>query len=192
MLDNKYLLRKAPKIVNPFVQRENEIAVQSLLENQKINVPVLAYYYDKDNCFTYITEFQQNSHNFAEKPINKVTLRKVSEIIKKLHAVDHHDSKVQKLNMMDNLQKHIASTKKEYGENMAVTNQIMFDFLKMFDFSDLVVSHNDLMKENILVDENDNYYIIDYEYCGLNVRFYDYAIFIASVNLITQPKLHQY
>ncbi len=192
LLDEKLLLRLSGKISNPFLQRENEIAMIRLLADKKINVPIVAYYYDDDGRFVYVSEFQENSKHFGNMPLTKNNLIKVATLIKKFHKIDGKNTNLTKIDMKVNLEHHISKAKKEYGSNMKVVIKKMFAFLETMDFSDLVISHNDLMKENVLINKNNEYFLIDFEYCSLNHRYYDFAVFVASTNMIDDKKMLKY
>ncbi len=61
-------------------------------------------------------------------------------------------------------------------------NQILIKVKEIYDKYPLVVSHNDLVKNNILF-QNDKLYVIDYEYVSLNIELFDIASFLSENNL---------
>ncbi len=53
-----------------------------------------------------------------------------------------------------------------------------------------VLSHNDLIKDNILIDQDNKYYLIDYDFATLNDPLFDVASFISESNLNAEQIKH--
>lgn len=58
----------------------------------------------------------------------------------------------------------------------------LLSFISQMQF-DQCICHNDFQQLNVLVDTNNNYYIIDFEYASLNYIYYDIANFFAECAL---------
>lgn len=108
--------------------------------------------------------------------LNSQTLQEVITLINKLH---HQQINLQVFNP----QKFLDQFTKKIGilaelkplENLI--RQITNDFF--LDNTKLVVSHNDLIKDNFLIIE-EKMYLIDFEYVSLNHPLFDYASFLTE------------
>lgn len=194
ILDNKFLLRKSSPQTIFFIQRANEIAILELIKDKKINVPIVHHFFDKDSNFIYISRFFTGAKNFAQLPQNETNLKQVANLIKKLHQVDYQNSSIKRLDMKQNLINHIKLS--GYANDDAELNNLIKKikmFLKEFDWNgETVLSHNDPLKENFLIDSQNNWYLIDYEYCSLNTPYYDVAVFASASGLVKERKLWKF
>lgn len=189
--DEQFLLRQSSPKTIFFIQRANEIKVLKLIKDQKINTPVIDYFFDKEQNFIYISRFLEGAKNFAQIEKTPHNLAKAAHLIKKLHRVDYQKSEVTQLNMTENITNHINLSKYD-GKNLQLNHLIaeLKTFLSSFDWTkEIVLSHNDPLKENFLVDKEGNWYLIDYEYCSLNSSYYDIAVFASANALVKSPQL---
>ena len=186
LLDDQFLLRQSKATTIFFIQRENEIKTIKLIKDQQINVPVIDHFFDENGNFIYITKFLKGVKNFAQVEKNDANLAQAAQLIKKLHKVDYQKSGIKQLNMKQNLINHIDLSKYNYDNeelNALIVN--LKTFLDHFDWKkEIVLSHNDPLKENFLIDQNQNWYLIDFEYCSLNSPYYDIAVFASANELV--------
>lgn len=194
LLEKQFLLRREKKDEVEFIQRENEIKVLPLLENQNINVPVLGYFFDQNNKFTYITKFLSNAVTFDHLPKTEQNLIQVSQLIKRLHSINIAGTTIKKIDLKQNLLHHMA--KSQYKKDDPLLNWAVNKVIQFLDTNQqeeqTALSHNDPLLQNILFDpKSKQWFLIDYEYCSLNSEYYDIAVFAAACALIYEPKLLQ-
>ncbi len=68
----------------------------------------------------------------------------------------------------------------------------LFWFISQMQF-ELKLCHNDFQQLNVLVDSNNKYYVIDFEYASLNYIYYDIANYFAECALDnTELKYHEH
>lgn len=136
----------------------------------------------------------QGIKHFAQLTKNKTHLNEIAKLIKKLHHVNYQNSNVKQLDMKQNLINHINRSEYKYdNDHLNILIKEIKEFLNSFDWEEAVVlSHNDPLKENFLVDKNNRWYLIDYEYCSLNSPYYDVAVFASASELVKDVDLWQH
>jgi len=152
---NNYLIRKF-KLTN---DRESEFKIQKLIAKKNIGAKPLLLDEPKG---LMIAEFIEGKHK--TKP-NRQELRKLAQLIKKLH---HIKTRQKPSNLRANFK-----FKNKKG---------LHAFVKLRAYKqEPVLCHNDLHDKNILFEKGIK--LIDWEYAGMNDRYFDLASVIIEFKL---------
>lgn len=181
--DNEYIVRQPGPLTDVMIDRKIEEFNTKIVAEFSINSECV--FFDA-NTGIKISRFIPNSLNLAKaQPTSSKNLKAVSDLMKKVHT-------------MPSTFKNIFSWKEElekYEEVVKIVNGVFFfDYVslkeKAFKFCEeniknveLVPCHNDTVPENFLLGESDDYYLIDWEYSGLNDLNFDLAAFIVETRL---------
>lgn len=161
---------------------------QYIIENKYLKLPKILNKYEEDNIFYYDMEYFAKGYTFFngiynKKIINPINiLKNILESLKIYHSNQKTVSQQDKKEIINNIYeehilyninfikqrkeyKHITNYKYLIVNNQKVPNILnMLNYLKEYHFSinhNIKYIHGDLTIENILVDENQNYMIID-------------------------------
>lgn len=178
-----YIVRQPGPLTEVMIDRKIEEFNTEIVANYSINSECV--FFDAETGIK-ISRFIPNSHNLAQlNPTSSKKLKAVSDLMKKVHTMPRS---------FRNIFCWKAELKK-YEEVVKMVNGIFFfDYIslknKAFAFCEeniqnveLVPCHNDTVPENFLLGENDDYYLIDWEYSGLNDLNFDLAAFIVETRL---------
>ncbi|MBP2098238.1 phosphotransferase [Enterococcus rivorum] len=178
-----YVIREPGILTEIMIDRQIEQQNTALIST--LNVNSSCVYFDAKTGIK-ISEFIPNSKNLAQAdPFIPKNLKAVTDILKKVHT-----SEVPFLNVFD--LKHELNKYEEVIKS--INGALFFDYHtlkeKVYHFFDeyvknvqLVPCHNDTVPENFLVDDKTNYFLIDWEYSGLNDATFDLAAFIVETRL---------
>lgn len=179
----EYIVRQPGPWTEVMIDRKIEEFNTEIVANFSINSECV--FFDAETGIK-ISRFIPNSYNLAQvNPTSSKNLLAVSNLMKKVH------------NMPQSF-RNIFSWKSElakYEEVVKMVNGVFFfDYhslkKKAFAFCEenirniqLVPCHNDTVPENFLLSETGDYYLIDWEYSGLNDLNFDLAAFIVETRL---------
>lgn len=178
-----YVIREPGILTEIMIDRTTEQKNTQLISSLDIN-STCVYFDDKTGI--KISEFIADSKNLAQAdPFLPKNLTAVTDILKKIHTSSVSFSTI--FDWKDELTK--------YEEVItSINGALFFDYHslkeKVYLFFDeyvkdvqLVPCHNDTVPENFLVDAKGAYYLIDWEYSGLNDPNFDLAAFIVETRL---------
>nr|WP_232370090.1 choline kinase family protein [Xenorhabdus lircayensis] len=183
-IDNKEIVLRIPgKATENFIDRYNEKINSELASSLGINVNVLYFDY---NTGIKITEFIKNSSPLSPKTASsKKNILLVSHKLKELHQSNLKFNN--SFNVFDKfkhywslLQNNCIPYSFKYKEEIINFFYQSEDILNNLGI-ELCPCHNDLVAENILK-FNDNIYIIDWEYSGMNDPMFDIAALFLECN----------
>ncbi len=178
-----YVIREPGILTEIMIDRQIEQVNTDIVSSLNINSTCI--YFDPETGIK-ISEFIPNSKNLAQAdPFAEKNLAAVTAILKKVHT-----SPVQFETAFD-----WKSELTKYEEVIqSINGNLFFDYpslkKKLYDFFEryvtdvqLVPCHNDTVPENFLVDDHNRYYLIDWEYSGLNDPTFDLAAYIVETRL---------
>lgn len=178
-----YVIREPGILTDIMIDREIEQLNTNVVSHLGINSTCI--YFDAITGIK-ISEFIPNSQNLAQaNPFAEQNLTAVTDILKKVHTSPTQFETA--FDWKSELTKYEDVIK-------SINGNLFFDYpslkKKLYDFFDdyvtdvqLVPCHNDTVPENFLVDDQENYYLIDWEYSGLNDLNFDLAAFIVETRL---------
>ncbi|ARU91673.1 putative choline kinase [Spiroplasma clarkii] len=146
--------------------------------DQNILVKPSSFFFEDNQLhskFPYLSEYQ----SLEILPLNKAIVIKVCEIIDAFHKLNFKNAPIKKfdyLQMLEVFEKNISKPLFDYQQQLTKIKALISQFTNL----DQVISHNDLVPGNILLDKNDNLKLIDYDYICLNNKFFDLASFITE------------
>ncbi|MDH6364077.1 thiamine kinase-like enzyme [Enterococcus sp. PF1-24] len=181
-----YIVREPGVLTDQMIDRDIEEYNTKAIDSFGINSKCI--YFDAKTGIK-ISEFVADSCNLAQaEPFSKDSLQQVAGLLKKIHTSTISFKNI--FSWQDELAK--------YEEIIEEINGALFsDYYllkeKTFNYFEdyianvpLVPCHNDTVPENFLVSTNKDFYLIDWEYSGLNDPNFDLAAFIIETNLPPQ------
>lgn len=182
IVNDAYVLRILKENRDETLSIKNEINNYKTIENLKISEKLI--YLNEENGIK-ITKFIHQTHYYST-PKKIEELKGVAKNIKKLHKlktnITHEYDYVNKLNVYKSKIPVSLYLSKEYEDN------IIEKMIQISKNKPLVMSHNDLVKGNILFTKNKTYFI-DWEYGSLNYEYFDLASFISENNLTIEETI---
>ena len=187
--------RLAGEATSKFINRSNEYKNMKLIQPLKLNVPTL--YFDVNNGVK-ITKFIQDSQTLSPRLI-KITnyLKEVTKLVYRLHHAP-----IKFVNEFDYMKEvdlfiHILKVEHQYDietifKDFSISIQKLhnwYNYLSPALKGELVPCHNDLVAENFLKTIDNRFYLIDWEYAGMNHPYFDFASLFLESNFSKQEEL---
>lgn len=171
-INDKYIIRYKTK-GDIFYHPRIEKKIDNITKNYGINADTI-YFDDEGNRISKrVLDFRYIDTNSRED------IEKCASTIRLLHSIDikicHNFSPFSQISFY-----------KKQNISLYMKEQKIIKEVKSFPL-DIVVCHNDLVRGNMLFTKK-KMYLIDYEYSGLNDRYFDLASFV-SENEIDNKKI---
>lgn len=153
--------------------RNNEFYIWHLSSKYNISPKILKF--KKDN-FIISEEFKANM--FDKNNSSDEEIIQIIRLLKQLHSLKIN----KKIEYFDPIGKLKIYSKNETisVNQLNIINEVS-NYLSEFD--EYVICHNDLIGGNILIDKNKKVNLIDFEFSGLNDKYFDLASFISENKL---------
>ncbi|WP_339022394.1 hypothetical protein [Spiroplasma endosymbiont of Crioceris asparagi] len=179
-LKNNLVVKESKKETRTFLDKKNEYNFLNEILNCDENIILKPIYFKIENekLFSHFN-YLKTWNTIDIKNLNKEKLLLISEAIVKFHNL-----KINKNNIKTFNHEHFLNL---FLKNVH-DNELIFDKEKLnvvikkldsLNANNLVVSHNDLIKDNFLIKENE-IKIIDYDFVMLNNKYFDLASFISE------------
>ncbi len=178
-----FVFRLPGVMTENFIKRENE-SVNSLIMSEK-GFNVETCFFDAKTGIK-ITKFLENSEALNHQSIKKLSnLKKIAKRLKELHSISVEFNG--EFNIFIEFDKYISLLKNKdlfykFSEDMPQLIDF-FTLVKSYliaNRGDLIACHNDIVPENVLI-KNEEVYFIDWEYSGMNDPMFDIAaLFVES------------
>jgi len=174
---NKYLVRefKSDETVN--ISRDFEYAIQKKAFKKDIAAQPLLL--DKKKQFM-ICDFLKGSH---KEKINKKEIKLLAKNIKKLHKIKSNEKEYELKRDLKDYKKNLKNSKAKVSISICKKE---LKKLKKYK-KELVTTHHDLNPKNILFHKN-TIKFIDWEYVGVNDKFFDLATVCYEFTLNTKEE----
>lgn len=184
ILNNKYFVKRSKDITKVFLDWDNQINVINIIKDNKFTLPILEATIS-ENKLWILMPYYQNLTTLASKEINQETLKQLAKLVQELHQVKIK-SKIKKWDAIKqlNLYCNLVKTK----ENFQTIKTELINWLKTYQPKQLVLSHNDLVIDNFVY-QNNKWYLIDWDFATINDYLFDIASF-ASETLIKQEDIN--
>lgn len=145
------------------------------IKDEEFVEPVV--YIDRDKGYK-ISKFIENSHTVNPKDWNEINacLKRLKEFHSQSHRVEHYFDVFEHINYYESLMPHASKYEdyKEIKKNIESLEPIIENLVK-----DWTLCHIDAVCDNFLVTENQDVYLIDFEYAAMQDPDLDVAMFIA-------------
>ena len=167
----KYIAYFPPEHVKGMVDRNLEKFHQNLCYENGLTSK--NYYFDTETGIKINEYISGNSLNL----ISTFDVSKVADLLRKYHSLKPLANT--NYQPFERLEEYEASARsyQDLDTEFAVYKKLLLANKKFLTENGLVISHNDAQKSNIIKDDNDNYYLIDFEFAANNDEFYDIATF---------------
>ena len=171
-----YVLRVPGNGTSKMISRTDEIKNAAFAH--EIGVDAELIYFNEESGVK-ISKFIENAQTLSpEGAKNPYTMKKICNILNLLHQcgrkMENEFNVYEKINEYECL---VDELQGEYYEDYKQVKQQVLqleDLITQLDV-ELVPCHNDTLAENFIKDEEDNYYLIDWEYAGMNDPMWDVA-----------------
>ena len=170
--DKKYILYIPTEQANEMVDRSLEKLNQQIVYS--LGITSKNIYFDVQKGIK-MNEYIEGS---SIDKINEFDYQKIAKMLKTLHQSPVLSREnYNPFNRFIGYEKEAKEFVGEFEKNYVLLREKLFKNETMLKSQKLVLSHNDAQRSNIIRSENDNYYIIDFEFMGNNDEIYDIACF---------------
>lgn len=183
LINGKYVMRIKSGKHDIFNIPANEGIVIEKLQNQDFIEKVIKFDMHNGNK---LSEFIDNTTRL-DTPPSIEQVEKVARLLRKLHTSDI------KINHAFCPFERIEFYKRGYKSEIDPEYEriIIEKSKKIYDSYHLILSHNDIVKGNLLF-KDDKLYLLDYEFAGLNIYLFDLASFISENNITDENLINHF
>lgn len=170
--ERKYVLYISTKQANEMVDRDLEKEHQAII--YKLGITSKNVYFDVANGIK-INEYIEG-HSLDK--LENFDYQKVAQLLKKLH-----DSPIKAkedygpFDRFNNYEKEANAYVVDQDEKYLLLRNYLFSYQQFLKKQEKVLSHNDAQRSNIVLGDDNKYYLIDFEFVGNNDPIYDIAAF---------------
>jgi thiamine kinase-like enzyme len=166
---------------SPFYSAQNEGTILKLIAPNRIGPKLYYFDYATGNM---IDRYIEGDHRFVAPEISEEDLKALALIIKRLHAIQGCTSEFYPFQRYQSYQ-----LRSGLSLNPEEENKISAKARSFYTSEPLVLSHNDLVHDNILKNDEGQIVIIDYETAGLNNEFFDLASLLSENKIFALDKI---
>ena len=172
--NERYIFRVPGLNTEKIINREQEFDVYQAIKGEAFIEPII--YIDKEKGYK-ISKFIENSHTVNPQDWNEISacLKRLRDFHNQLHRVEHCFDVFEHINYYESLMPN-ASIYEDYAEtkkNIESLKPIIENLVK-----DWTLCHIDAVCDNFLVTEEQDVYLIDFEYAAMQDPDLDVAMFI--------------
>lgn len=172
--NERYIIRVPGVNTEKIINRYQEYDVYQAIKDEEFVEPVV--YIDRDKGYK-ISKFIENSHTVNPKDWNEISacLKRLREFHSQSHCVEHCFDVFEHINYYESLMPN-TSIYEDYGDtkkNIESLESIIENLVKEW-----TLCHIDAVCDNFLVTENQDVYLIDFEYAAMQDPDLDLAMFI--------------
>ena len=172
--NERYIIRVPGINTEKIINRHQEYDVYQAIKDEEFVEPVI--YIDRDKGYK-ISKFIENSHTVNQKDWNEINacLKRLKEFHNQSHRVEHYFDVFEHINYYESLMPNASKYEdyKETKKNIESLEPIIENLVK-----DWTLCHIDAVCDNFLVTENQDIYLIDFEYAAMQDPDLDVAMFI--------------
>ena len=161
--NERYIIRVPGVNTEKIINRHQEYDVYQAIKDEEFVEPVI--YIDRDKGYK-ISKFIENSHTVNPKDWNEINacLKRLKEFHNQSHRVEHYFDVFEHINYYESLMPNASKYEdyKETKKNIESLEPIIENLVK-----DWTLCHIDAVCDNFLVTENQDVYLIDFEYAAM-------------------------
>ena len=171
--DKKYVLYISTEQANEMVDRPLEKQHQQIIYD--LGITSKNIYFDTDKGIK-INEYIDGS---SIDKVSEFDYAKIAKLFRTLHSSE----KLSKLDyapferFVGSYEKEASSFESQRDPHYLKLRNFLFEHRAFLESQKKVLCHNDGQRSNIVKDNNDNYWLIDFEFVGNNDPIYDIATF---------------
>lgn len=178
-VEKGYIVKKSKPITIEYLDKKNEknVLLEFIDADQKIMLKPAAFSFENGEL---TSKFQILTNHFTieELGLQENHLKMVASAIKEMHEVDVNKKNIKNFDYEFFLDFFYNGIKTMFY-NLTQEYEIIKQNLKIIDNLEQVISHNDLVPGNILINDQE-LVLIDYDFVMLNNKFFDIASFITE------------
>jgi hypothetical protein len=172
--NERYIIRVPGVNTEKIINRHQEYDVYQAIKDEEFVEPVV--YIDREKGYK-ISKFIEHSHTVNPKDWNEISacLKRLRDFHNQPHRVEHCFDVFEHINYYESLMPN-ASIYEDYGDtkkNIESLESIIENLVKEW-----TLCHIDAVCDNFLVTENQDVYLIDFEYAAMQDPDLDLAMFI--------------
>ena len=174
--DQNYVLRVPGNGTEKMISRVDEIKNAAFAH--EIGVDADLIYFNEQTGIKiskFIEDAQTLSPEGAKKPY---VMKKICQLLNQLHQCGREmENEFNVYEKIESYEQLLNELKGEYYEDYQLVKQQVLQLKELMDDLqiNLVPCHNDTLAENFIKDKHDQYYLIDWEYAGMNDPMWDVA-----------------
>ena len=174
--DQNYVLRVPGNGTEKMISRVDEIKNAAFAH--EIGVDADLIYFNEQTGIKiskFIEDAQTLSPEGAKKPY---VMKKICQLLNQLHQCGlEMENEFNVYEKIESYEQLLNELKGEYYEDYQLIKQQVLQLKELMDDLEikLVPCHNDTLAENFIKDKHDQYYLIDWEYAGMNDPMWDVA-----------------
>lgn len=174
--DQNYVLRVPGNGTEKMISRVDEIKNAAFAH--EIGVDADLIYFNEQTGIKiskFIEDAQTLSPEGAKKPY---VMKKICQLLNQLHQCGREmENEFNVYEKIESYEQLLNELKGEYYEDYQLIKQQVLQLKELMDDLEikLVPCHNDTLAENFIKDKHDQYYLIDWEYAGMNDPMWDVA-----------------
>ena len=176
LINDAYVFRKVSPLKDESLSFIHEKEIYETIEQLNCSDKVIYYNVENGNK---IAKYIHGTRCYYQTPTDEQIIY-VAKLIKKIQKsnikVSFEYDAMNKINLYKSILPPEVFIDKNYED------KIFKEYLKIYEKYDLVLSHNDLVKGNLLFKFN-GVFFIDWEYASMNIPLFDLASFISENNL---------
>ena len=176
LINDAYVFRKVSPLKDESLSFIHEKEIYETIEQLNCSDKVIYYNVENGNK---IAKYIHGTRCYYQTPTDEQIIY-VAKLIKKIQKsnikVSFEYDAMNKINLYKSILPPEVFIDKNYED------KVFKEYLKIYERYDLVLSHNDLVKGNLLFKFN-GVFFIDWEYASMNIPLFDLASFISENNL---------
>ncbi len=176
LINDAYVFRKVSPLKDESLSFIHEKEIYETIEQLNCSDKVIYYNVENGNK---IAKYIHGTRCYYQTPTDEQIIY-VAKLIKKIQKsnikVSFEYDAMNKINLYKSILPPEVFIDKNYED------KVFKEYLKIYEKYDLVLSHNDLVKGNLLFKFN-GVFFIDREYASMNIPLFDLASFISENNL---------
>ena len=171
--NKKYVLYISTEQANEMVDRPLEKVHQKII--YELGITSKNIYFDETKGIK-INEFIEGS---SIDKIKEFDYQKIASLFHKLHASKTLSKEDYSpfSRFLNNYEKEAKEYQNELDPQYVLLREFLFKYKDYLESQKKTLCHNDAQRSNIVKDNEDNYYLIDFEFVGNNDPIYDIATF---------------
>lgn len=169
--DKLYVLYIPTKQANEMVDRALEAYSQQIVIG--LGITSSNYYFDIEKGIKINEYIEGCSLNY----VDKFNYEKIAKMLKILHEGKLTTKDYCPFERLKNIESERNELYKVEDEDYKTLINLIYSSIHFLKDENIVLSHNDFQRSNIIQDLNDEYFVIDFEFMANNYETYDIACF---------------
>lgn len=173
-IDQVFVVRLPGFETDKIINRSDEGVIVRALEHLKIDAPLVLF---DDVSGIKVSKYIEGAETMnAAKLRDKKTVIQVANLMKNLHTeADKVDVLFDINEMLSLYEKAISDSNARTPENYNTIREQALNIIKTSKCDKRVLSHNDPLPENFVLDSDNRLFLVDWEYAGMNNPYWDLA-----------------